>query len=129
MPPLPMNAMISSWGKSLATSSTLGGWNGVGSDCVEVSASAPCLSRQAGQSPANAPSGSVAPHCGHFLGMFGSDSGVFIHPPQKRNRENVTGKMHADVSPQGESGKQFTNRDFTVEHNFRFASEVSLRRL
>jgi hypothetical protein len=40
-----------------------------------VSAAAPALSRQAGQSPASAPVGSGVPHCGH---LFPSGMGAFI---------------------------------------------------
>src|SRR5205809_7508579 len=91
MPPLPTNSRISRCGNSRATSSTLGGWNAAASGGTAVSAVAPCLSRQAGQSPSSAPVGSDAPHCGHFFSMFGFASASFIHPPQKQIRENVTG--------------------------------------
>src|SRR5438067_13068586 len=90
MPPLPMKAMISSCGKSFATSSTLGGANGVISGCVAVSVES-SLRRHARQSPSSAPVGSGAPHWGHFLGIFASDS--FIYLSQKEIREDVTEKM------------------------------------
>src|SRR5258706_15865591 len=90
MPPLPINPRISSCGNSRATSSTVGGWNGAASACAAVSAAAPCFSRQAGQSPSNAPVGSDAPHCGHFFSMLGFASVPFIHPSQKQIEENVT---------------------------------------
>jgi hypothetical protein len=41
-----------------------------------VSAAAPILSRQAGQSPASAPAGSGVPHCGHWLAS-GIDGFIF----------------------------------------------------
>src|ERR1035437_5181064 len=67
MPPLPMSSRISSCGNSGASSATLGGLN---ADCfasVTVTAAAPILTRQAGQSPASAPGESGVPHCGHLL--------------------------------------------------------------
>src|SRR6267154_4844964 len=93
MPPLPMNERTSSWGNIPATSATVGGWKGADPGGAAVSDAAPCLSRQAGQSPFNAPMGNAAPHWGHFFasGMVWSDSCPFIHPPQKQIREDVTG--------------------------------------
>src|SRR5260221_2784324 len=97
MPPLPMKDWISSWGKSRATSATVGGTNGVASGCAAVSGAAPCLSRHAGQSPSSAPVGNTAPHCGHFVSMFSFVWVPFIHPTQKQIRANVTGKKRNEV--------------------------------
>src|ERR1019366_9672589 len=77
-----------------ATSSTLGGKNGVTSGGTAVSAAAPCLNRQVGQSPARTPEGSGAPHCGHFCSMFRFVWSSFIHPPTKRIPELVTRMMN-----------------------------------
>src|SRR5271163_1276090 len=90
MPPLPRNARISSCGNNRATSSTPGGWNGAVPGGAAVSAAAPCLNRQAGQSPASTPDGSGAPHCGQFFPIFWLPSDSFIHPPPKRISQNVT---------------------------------------
>src|SRR5216683_745329 len=106
MPPLPMKARISRCGKSLATSSTLGGWNDAPSGPVAVSA-APCLSKQAGHRPSSAPEGSGAPHCGHFFSMPGLLSDSFIHLPQKQIRENVTEKCEEKPKFQTPNPKQF----------------------
>src|ERR1035437_7115160 len=67
MPPLPMSSRISSCGNSGASSATVGGLNGSCFASVIVSAAAPILSRQAGQSPASAPGESGVPHCGHLF--------------------------------------------------------------
>src|SRR5262245_50628385 len=89
MPPLPINAKISSWVNSFASSSTEGGWNAGISLCVPVSVE-PCLRRQAGQGPSTPPAGSVAPHCGHFFSMPGLAAASFIHASQKQSCQNVT---------------------------------------
>ena len=80
MPPLPRKPRISSCGKSRATSSTVGGTNGLASGRVAVSAAAPCWSRQAGQSPASAPAGSERAALRTFL-WHGPIRSGFIHTP------------------------------------------------
>src|ERR1039458_4929996 len=97
MPPLPMSSRISSCGNFTASSVTDGGLN---ADCfvsVMVSAAAPALSRQAGQSPASAPVGSGVPHCGH---LFPPGIGASIF---------TVSMPTSEAKPAGRYGKKYEN--------------------
>jgi hypothetical protein len=58
-----------------------------------VSSATPCFRRQAGQSPASAPTGSRVPHCGHFGLSGGVTLVLLIHPIQKQITMDVTEKV------------------------------------
>src|SRR5271154_5327675 len=94
MPPLPTSSRISNCGNFAASSAMPGGTNALCFASVAVSAAAPILSRQAGQSPASAPGGSGVPHCGHlFASGIGSSIFTVSIPtseakPDKRYRKN-----------------------------------------
>src|SRR5678816_3871793 len=125
-----MSSKISSCGKSGVSSVIVGGSKVRGSAPVTLSAAAPCCSRQAGQSPASAPSPSGAPHFGlRGLSDIGEvSSAVFIHVPQKRNRLNVTWNPALHECHLGEAVPEFLHPDPVYARGANLAKSIRLPR-